>query len=147
MVEIKFRTPDLLATMHRIDPVIAKLKVGVDNIGVRSTADLPFSPIRSSVAAAHDAALQSHAGDRVRVPSLMLSLRGDMTVALLYMTLYEQHLQAEMPAGFEGAIKAREAELLPVYRQVHQHTGVDDTYLMSRALASTIIACHVSGGS
>ena len=26
MVEIKFRKPDLLATMHRIDPVIAKLK-------------------------------------------------------------------------------------------------------------------------
>ena len=23
-----------------------------------------------------------------------------------------------MPAGFEGSIKAREAELLPVYRQV-----------------------------
>ena len=29
MVEIKFRTPDLLATMHRIDPVIAKLKASL----------------------------------------------------------------------------------------------------------------------
>jgi hypothetical protein len=28
MVEIKYRTPDLLATMHRIDPVIRQLKVG-----------------------------------------------------------------------------------------------------------------------
>jgi hypothetical protein len=26
MVEIKYRTPELLATMHRVDPVIAKLK-------------------------------------------------------------------------------------------------------------------------
>ena len=26
LVEIKFRKPDLLASMHRIDPVIAKLK-------------------------------------------------------------------------------------------------------------------------
>ena len=51
MVEIKYRTPELLATMHRIDPAILKLK-------------------------------------------------------------------AEMPAGFESAVKTREAELLPVYRQV-----------------------------
>lgn len=28
VVEIKFRTPELIATMHRIDPVILKLKVG-----------------------------------------------------------------------------------------------------------------------
>ena len=28
VVEIKFRTPELIATMHRIDPVIVKLKVG-----------------------------------------------------------------------------------------------------------------------
>jgi len=27
-------------------------------------------------------------------------------------------LQAEIPAGFEGSIKAREVELLPIYRQV-----------------------------
>lgn len=27
MVEIKYRTPELLATMHRIDPAIRKLKV------------------------------------------------------------------------------------------------------------------------
>ena len=27
MVEIKYRTPELLATMHRIDPAILKLKV------------------------------------------------------------------------------------------------------------------------
>jgi len=28
VVEIKFRAPELVATMHRIDPVILKLKVG-----------------------------------------------------------------------------------------------------------------------
>jgi hypothetical protein len=28
VVEIKFRAPELIATMHRIDPLILKLKVG-----------------------------------------------------------------------------------------------------------------------
>lgn len=28
VVEIKFRPPELIATMHRIDPLILKLKVG-----------------------------------------------------------------------------------------------------------------------
>ena len=27
IVEIKYRTPDLLATMHRLDPVLQQLKV------------------------------------------------------------------------------------------------------------------------
>ena len=51
IVEIKFRVPDLLAVMHRLDPVIVKLS-------------------------------------------------------------------KEAPAGMESAIKKREAELLPIYRQV-----------------------------
>ena len=33
VVEIKYRTPDLLATMHRIDPLIARLKVAWVGVG------------------------------------------------------------------------------------------------------------------
>ena len=65
MVEIKYRTPELLATMHRIDPAILALK-----------AECGQNP----------------------------------------------------KAGFEAAISAREAELLPVYRQVAvAFAGMHDT--------------------
>lgn len=41
IVEIKFRTPDLLATMHRLDPVILKLKaVGGQEAAIKAREQL-----------------------------------------------------------------------------------------------------------
>lgn len=41
IVEIKFRTPDLLATMHRLDPVISKLKAaGGQEVAIKAREQL-----------------------------------------------------------------------------------------------------------
>ena len=40
-----------------------------------------------------------------------------------------------MPAGFEGSIKAREAELLPVYRQARLHDSSSSNLQMTVAPA------------
>ena len=116
MVEIKYRTPELLATMHRIDPVIAKLK---------ARPHWPVSPLPGTAQSKHDlrAAMQTSSAStylqcRSRSEHLNAEHAGKLDTTWADGNRSAWPLQAEMPPGFEGTIKAREAELLPVYRQV-----------------------------
>lgn len=111
IVEIKFRTPDLLALMHRIDPVIQQLKAAAaggaaTSATVASGGGSKGGPAGATLAATAAVSGGSAAGSAAPAAAPPVAGRAD--------------------AG--AAIKAREKALLPVYRQVAcQFADLHDT--------------------
>jgi hypothetical protein len=113
VVEIKFRAPELVAAMHRLDPVILRLKVSVCacvRVGVYVLAGAPGQ------ATLHRRGRQERFGcgptyaARREEPMRRRLADGEERRAAC--------LQADGSPGCEAAIRERERQLLPVYHQV-----------------------------
>jgi len=110
VVEIKFRTPDLLRMMHRVDPVIQQLKTVVAG-GAKAAAAAAAVAAGTSRASVGGGAGPSSGG----------------------------HAAGDEAEAAAAAIKAREKALLPVYQQVaRQFADMHDT--PTRMLAKGVLS-------